>query len=119
MGRKGFSGPVGLLVIYGGLSLAAVLLAAIAAAPVVLSRLSCAVPAARWAGVGLGLCFAVWAVSPFLGAFPVPFVGIGMSPVLGGWLGIGLLAGLGRLSRFEQDSAPGTGAGDNGEATAG
>lgn len=78
---------------------ALLLLAAIATAPAVLSgKGRAAAPAVRWAGIGLGLCFAGWSVAPFLGAFPVPFVGIGMSPVLGGWLGIGLLAGLVRLS---------------------
>ncbi len=68
------------------------LLAAIALVPVVVARTG--TPASRHAGLALGLCFLMWAVTPFLGAFPVPFVGIGMSAVLGGWLGIGLLAGV-------------------------
>ena len=29
---------------------------------------------------------------PMFGAFPVPWVGMGMSPIVGGWLGVGLLA---------------------------
>jgi cell division protein FtsW (lipid II flippase) len=33
-------------------------------------------------------------LTPLLGAFPVPLVGMGMSPILGAWLGIGLLAAL-------------------------
>lgn len=28
------------------------------------------------------------------GAFPTPLVGIGVSPILGAWLGVGLLAGV-------------------------
>lgn len=46
------------------------------------------------AGAALSLCLAVWAVAPFFGAFPVPLVGLGMSPILGAWLGVGLLAAL-------------------------
>lgn len=68
------------------------LLAATAAAPAALTLTS---PTnAGVAGFGLSACFAVWAIAPLLGAFPVPFVGIGMSAILGGWLGVGLLAGL-------------------------
>lgn len=36
------------------------------------------------------------ATAPLLGAFPVPLVGMGMSPILGSWLAIGLLAALER-----------------------
>lgn len=46
----------------------------------------------RMAGAALGLCFLLWALAPLFGAFPVPWVGIGMSPIVGGWLGVGLLA---------------------------
>ncbi|HKP75156.1 MAG TPA: hypothetical protein VJT67_06400 [Longimicrobiaceae bacterium] len=42
--------------------------------------------------LALAACFAVQAVAPAFGAFPVPLVGIGMSPVLGFWLGAGALA---------------------------
>ncbi|WP_396594386.1 hypothetical protein [Brevundimonas sp. R86498] len=91
--------------------LALLLLAAIALAPVALTRASRGPAPPVWlAGVGLGLCFAGWAVAPFLGAFPVPLVGMGMSPVLGGWLGIGLLAGLIRLKGSGRAFAPGVGA---------
>jgi len=55
-------------------------------------------PAGRLPGRALGLCLCVWAAAPFLGAFPVPLVGMGMSPILGAWLGVGLLAALTRLS---------------------
>lgn len=51
-------------------------------------------PAVRIAGRALGLCLLLWAIMPFLGAFPVPLIGVGMSPVIGAWLGVGLLAGL-------------------------
>jgi cell division protein FtsW (lipid II flippase) len=39
------------------------------------------------------------ALTPLLGAFPVPLVGMGMSPILGLWLGAGLLAARARASR--------------------
>jgi cell division protein FtsW (lipid II flippase) len=74
--------------------LALVLLAGVAAAPV-----ACTVsgpPALRLAGMALGLCLLVWAAMPFAGAFPVPLVGMGMSPIIGAWLGVGLLASLQR-----------------------
>ncbi len=51
-------------------------------------------PTERLAGAALGLCLLLWAVMPFLGAFPVPLLGLGMSPIIGAWLGVGLLAGL-------------------------
>lgn len=63
--------------------LAVLSLAAVAAAPARTRGLP---------GLALGLCFLLWAVMPLFGAFPVPFVGIGMSPIVGGWLGVGLLA---------------------------
>ena len=70
-------------------SLALILLAAFAAVPATLTR-----PYARLklAGAALSLCLAAWAVTPLFGAFPVPLVGVGMSPILGAWLGVGLLA---------------------------
>ncbi len=51
-------------------------------------------PTERLAGAALGLCLLLWAVMPFLGAFPAPLLGLGMSPIIGAWLGVGLLAGL-------------------------
>jgi hypothetical protein len=66
------------------------LLGAVAAAPALATALS---PKARLAGGALGVLFVLWAATPLLGAFPIPFVGIGMSPIVGGWIGIGLLAG--------------------------
>jgi hypothetical protein len=44
----------------------------------------------------MSACLLIWIIAPFLGAYPVPFAGLGPSPVIGGWLGIGLLAALWR-----------------------
>ncbi len=63
-----------------------------AAAPLFATR--SAPPSPRLAGWALSLCFLLWMTTPLLGAFPVPLVGIGMSPILGTWLGVGLLAAL-------------------------
>lgn len=51
-------------------------------------------------GASRALCaYAVLsALMPLLGPFPVPLVGMAMSPILGLWLGIGLLAARARLS---------------------
>lgn len=70
-------------------------LAATAAVPVLASWRT---HAARLPGLALGLCLLMWSVMPFLGAFPVPLVGIGMSPIVGAWLGAGALASLIRRS---------------------
>jgi hypothetical protein len=40
----------------------------------------------------LSLYFLISAAMPFVGAYPVPLVGIGMSPILGAWLATGVLA---------------------------
>jgi asparagine N-glycosylation enzyme membrane subunit Stt3 len=42
--------------------------------------------------LALAAIYAVQALAPAFGAFPVPLVGIGMSPILGFWLGAGALA---------------------------
>lgn len=70
--------------------LAVALLAAVAAAPVAAARSS--TPEVRLAATALGACLALWALTPAFGAFPVPLVGIGLSPILGAWLGVGVLA---------------------------
>ena len=49
-------------------------------------------PEVRKAGGALAVLFGVWMIAPFFGAFPVPLVGVGLSPVLGAWLGVGMLA---------------------------
>jgi cell division protein FtsW (lipid II flippase) len=72
--------------------LALISLAAVAAAPGFAAR--SAPPVQRLAGWALSLCFLLWMTMPLLGVFPVPLVGIGMSPILGAWLGVGLLAAL-------------------------
>lgn len=48
--------------------------------------------AVRTAALALSTYFALSALTPLFGAFPVPLVGMSMSPVIGFWLGIGLLA---------------------------
>ena len=64
----------------------------VVAAPVITTR--AAPPVERVAAAALALCLALWILTPALGAFPVPLVGIGMSSIVGAWLGAGLLAGL-------------------------
>ncbi|CAN5682559.1 hypothetical protein BH24ACT22_BH24ACT22_02030 [soil metagenome] len=46
----------------------------------------------RTAALALSAYFVLSALTPLFGAFPVPLVGIAMSPVIGFWLGVGLLA---------------------------
>jgi hypothetical protein len=48
--------------------------------------------------LALAACCGVQALAPAFGAFPVPLLGIGMSPVLGFWLGAGALAATRRCS---------------------
>jgi len=48
--------------------------------------------AAGSAAVGLSVYLLLSAITPALGAFPVPLVGMATSPILGFWLGVGLLA---------------------------
>jgi len=79
-----------------GVAVVGLVLAA-ALAPVLAVRTTDA--ATRTAGLGLAACLLLWAVAPWLGAYPVPFAGIGMSPIVGAWLGVGLLAGLIRAQR--------------------
>lgn len=69
-------------------AIAAVLLAATALSPLWLSRRRPSFTPA----VALAACCCVQALAPAFGAFPVPLVGIGMSPILGFWLGAGALA---------------------------
>lgn len=75
----------------GGLTLIALI--AFVAVPAVLSRSD---DRLRLGGRALSLCLALWVVTPMFGAFPIPLVGVGMSPILGAWLGVGLLAALRR-----------------------
>ncbi|MGA0605166.1 hypothetical protein ACO2Q0_04120 [Phenylobacterium sp. VNQ135] len=77
--------------------------AAVALAALVASALTPATfgrprePDVRAAAVALSVYFLLGAVMPFLGAFPTPLVGVGLSPVLGDWLGVGALAAMLRL----------------------
>lgn len=72
-------------------------LAAAAAAPALTAQARPA-GAARWAGYALGALLLAWIAAPALGAFPVPFAGVGPSPIVGAWLGVGLLAALARTA---------------------
>lgn len=75
------------------------------------------------AGRALSALLAGWVVAPALGAFPTPMIGLGLSPILGGWIGMGLLASLaGRAgplaSNLERAIVlPGRGAGARGQET--
>jgi len=64
------------------------LLAAVVLSPLARSRGSDLRPAA----IALAAYAVLSALTPLFGAFPVPLFGMGMSPILGLWLGIGLLA---------------------------
>ncbi|HEY8572799.1 hypothetical protein [Phenylobacterium sp.] len=68
--------------------LAVLALAAFAVTPALSARGT----AARSTGYALSALFLFWSLAPALGAFPVPLVGMGLSPILGAWLGVGLLA---------------------------
>ncbi|RYG38108.1 MAG: hypothetical protein EON93_02625 [Burkholderiales bacterium] len=59
-------------------------------APGVLMRKGATV--GRRAGEVLSVYFLISAAMPFVGAYPVPLVGIGMSPIIGAWLATGVLA---------------------------
>ncbi len=50
------------------------------------------------AAYGLTTYLALGALAPAFGAFPVPLVGMGVSPILGAWLGFGAL--MSRAARF-------------------
>ena len=76
-------------------ALAVAVLAAFSAVPALTTRGG----EARIAGLALAALFLGWSVAPALGAFPVPLVGVGLSPILGAWLGVGLLAALRRTAR--------------------
>lgn len=56
-------------------------------------------PVVRHAGETLSIYLLISAAMPFVGAYPVPLVGVGMSPVIGAWLATGVLACLVRAER--------------------
>lgn len=76
-------------------ALALLLLVAAAATPVITTRHGA--PSVKRAGAALAVGLLLWSTIPFLGAFPVPLAGMGMSPILGAWLGVGLLAAIMRV----------------------
>ncbi|MGB3723231.1 MAG: hypothetical protein WA979_10505, partial [Pacificimonas sp.] len=55
-------------------------------------------PQSRIAGRALTAYFLVTAAAPLIGNFPVPLVGLTMSPILGFWIGVGLITAPGRGS---------------------
>jgi hypothetical protein len=75
-------------------SIAGLALAAAASAPLSLfsSTFSSASHPARDGAVALSAYFVSVSLAPFLGWFPVPLVGLGMSFPIGFWLAMGLLA---------------------------
>lgn len=48
-------------------------------------------PSNRMIGEALCLYFIVSALMPFVGAYPVPLMGVGLSPILGSWLAMSAL----------------------------
>lgn len=59
-------------------------------------------PESKAPALALAVCCVALALAPVLGVFPVPLVGIGMSPVLGFWLGAGALAAAHRSGAGER-----------------
>ncbi len=80
--------------------LAVLLITAVALTPAVATRRT----PAQQAGLALSTYLAVAAATTVFGAFPMPLLGVGMSPVLGVWLGVGLLA-----ARLRPASTPASG----------
>lgn len=79
---------------------AALLIAAVGLAPAVMTRRT----PVQTAGLALSACMLVAAATTVFGAFPMPLLGVGMSPILGFWLGVGLLA-----ARLRPASTPASG----------
>lgn len=80
-----------------GIAAWAVLIGAVST-PLIHSRSEA--PALRAAAVALALYGLFSVLTTRVGAFPVPLVGMGMSSILGLWLGVGLLAALPRAPRW-------------------
>jgi hypothetical protein len=57
-------------------------------------------------GAALSTYFLMAAIAPALGACPGPLVGMGVSPILGAWLGVGLLATVGSAPERRAPSTP-------------
>jgi cell division protein FtsW (lipid II flippase) len=69
--------------------LAVAVLASVVLSPLLVGRVEDGPP--RTASSALTAYFALSALTPLVGTFPVPLVGIGMSPIIGFWLGCGSL----------------------------
>jgi hypothetical protein len=67
------------------------------AAPLLLARGSR--PSVRDAALSLAAYSGLAALAPAAGAFPVPLMGIAVSPILGAWLGLG---GLMRVAAIDE-----------------
>ena len=80
--------------------LAVLLITAVALTPAVTTRRT----PVQQAGRALSVYMLVTAATTAFGAFPMPLLGIGMSPILGFWLGVGLLA-----ARLRPSPSPGSG----------
>jgi cell division protein FtsW (lipid II flippase) len=80
---------------------AVALLAATALWPL---RMAVADRPAKVAALALAACCVVTALAPMFGAFPVPLVGVGMSAILGFWVGAGALAAAHRSGAGERAS---------------
>lgn len=85
--------------------LGVLLLITLAAAPMLTSGGADCLDARR-SGVALTALLSGWIAAPALGAFPTPLVGVGLSPSLGAWLGVGLLASLTRGNRAGPQPPP-------------
>lgn len=75
---------------------AAALIASAAAPAVLVWRED---PQTRNPALALSVYMLLTMLAPAIGAFPVPLLGIGMSPIVGSWLGIGCLALSARLNK--------------------
>ena len=58
----------------------------------------------RTASRALAAYFALSALTPLAGTFPVPLLGIGMSPIIGFWLGCGSLVAVSGASGLREES---------------
>lgn len=71
--------------------LAAIAVLSLAGVAVLLAMQARAATPHRWTAASLALYFCACALAPLFGPYPVPLIGMGISPILGLWLGIGWL----------------------------
>jgi hypothetical protein len=74
------------------MALSILALAAFTATPLITASIGSR-GAPRLAALALSALFAAWSLARVFGPYPVPLLGVGLSPILGAWLGVGLLAG--------------------------